>query len=123
MEQRTTRQKGLQAEDFATSHLQGAGYAILSRNFNSRDGELDIVALDDDTVVFIEVKARRSITQAFSSVSASKQKKLRLAAEKWLLCNPSWQENFTRFDLMIIMLPIDSNVKLFHLKDAFRPEG
>jgi putative endonuclease len=51
---------GKAGEDFAVSYLKRQGFQILTRNFRIRGGELDIVAIDKDTLVFIEVKTRSS---------------------------------------------------------------
>lgn len=51
---------GKLAEDFASKFISSKGYVILDRNFKSRFGEIDIIALDGDTLVFVEVKARWS---------------------------------------------------------------
>jgi len=51
---------GKLGEDIAYKYLQGLGYKILMRNFRIRGGEIDIIAIDGETLVFIEVKARSS---------------------------------------------------------------
>lgn len=51
---------GKLGEDLAYKFVQGLGYKILARNFRTRGGEIDIVAVDGDTLVFIEVKTRSS---------------------------------------------------------------
>lgn len=52
------RQTGRVAEDLATSALKKKGYSILERNFFNRFGEIDIIAKNRDTLVFVEVKAK-----------------------------------------------------------------
>jgi putative endonuclease len=52
---------GAGGEDLACDALKARGYAILARRFRTRTGELDIVARDGNTLVFVEVKARRSV--------------------------------------------------------------
>ena len=54
----STRDLGSVGEKLATKFLQRKGYKIIDRNFRSRLGEIDIIALEDDTLVFIEVKTR-----------------------------------------------------------------
>ncbi len=54
----STRNLGSFGEKMATKFLQKKGYKILEKNFRSKSGEIDIVALDKDTLVFIEVKTR-----------------------------------------------------------------
>jgi len=59
-QKRETRLLGNKAEDFAVSFITSKGYKVLVRNFHSRFGEIDIIAVDNDTLVFVEVKARWS---------------------------------------------------------------
>ncbi|MBI2019025.1 YraN family protein [Candidatus Daviesbacteria bacterium] len=56
----SNKQTGDQGEDLACEYLQKQGYKILERNYRIRGGEIDIVARDGDTLVFVEVKARSS---------------------------------------------------------------
>lgn len=51
---------GKKGEDLAASYLKDRGFEILQRNFHSRFGEIDLVAIEDDTLVFVEVKTRVS---------------------------------------------------------------
>jgi putative endonuclease len=54
-------QLGIRGEDVACRELERRGYAILARRFRTRNGEIDIIARDGETLVFVEVKARRSL--------------------------------------------------------------
>lgn len=56
----STRSVGNSAESFAVKHLNGIGYQVIDRNYQIRGGEIDIVAKDKETLVFVEVKARWS---------------------------------------------------------------
>jgi putative endonuclease len=82
-----TSDLGRLAEDFAAAFLQGKGYKIIDRNFRSRFGEIDIVAEESGTLVFVEVKARWS--QKFGSpveaVTPQKLYKIRKTAEYYSL--------------------------------------
>jgi putative endonuclease len=77
---------GRRAEDAAAAHLEALGMRILARNLRGRGGEIDIVARDGATVVFIEVKARsnRSFGSALGAVGATKRRRLRATAEDFL---------------------------------------
>ena len=96
------RSTGSQFEDLALAHVQREGLVLLVRNFNSRFGELDLVLRDRDTVVFLEVRYRRS--QAFGgaldSVGASKRDRLGKAASLFLQANPALANHPCRFDVM-----------------------
>lgn len=69
---------GKRGEDAAIARLQEAGYRIITRNYRCLYGEMDIIAQDGDTLVFIEVKSRRSerFGPPQEAVGAEKQKKL-----------------------------------------------
>ena len=88
-------------ENEACRYLTAHGYEILTRNYHSRYGEIDIIAQQNDTVVFVEVKTRRDrvFADAAQAVGIAKQEKLRKTALFWL----SEQENPdvpARFDVL-----------------------
>jgi putative endonuclease len=74
------------AEEAAVRYLQGLGYRIVERNLRGPGGEVDIVARDGATLVFIEVKARTSgaYGSALAAVDARKRKRIRAIAEDYL---------------------------------------
>jgi len=74
----TTREAGARFELRAAEFLVESGYRILERNFRTKLGEIDIVAKDGDTIVFVEVRARASgnFGGALQSVGPLKQRKL-----------------------------------------------
>lgn len=57
---KSTKKLGNLAEDFAVQLLQNKGYQIIERNFRSRFGEIDIIAFKNNSLIFVEVKARWS---------------------------------------------------------------
>jgi len=67
---------GMRGEDIAVAHLQTLGYEILARNWRSRRGELDVVARDGDTLVFVEVKLRYDPIDPLEAVDARKQQRI-----------------------------------------------
>jgi putative endonuclease len=77
---------GAQAEDLAAAFLAERGLAIVARNFRRRCGELDIVARDGGTLVFVEVRLRRNARfgGAAESITAAKRARLRAAAGLYL---------------------------------------
>ena len=80
------RALGQLGEDIAVHHLQRLGYIILQRNYRCSQGEVDIIARDQDRLVFVEVRARRG--SAFGtpkeSVTARKQARLETVARNYL---------------------------------------
>jgi len=81
------RDLGSAGEQLAVEHLERRGYHIVERNYRSRWGELDIVALHEHTLVFCEVKTRRLAGQArtpLESVHERKRSRVRRMAGRWL---------------------------------------
>jgi putative endonuclease len=78
--------RGAAAEDVAVRFLEARGLAILARNFRCRMGEIDVIARDGDTLVFVEVRLRRRsrFGDAADSITAAKERKLVAAAEFYL---------------------------------------
>jgi putative endonuclease len=77
---------GRAAEAIAAEHLSGHGLAIVERNVRSRHGEIDIVARDGDTLVFVEVRLRRPgrFGGAADSITAAKRARMTAAAGEYL---------------------------------------
>ncbi len=77
---------GRGAEEAAARYLCALGFTILKRNLRAPGGEIDIVARDGETLVFVEVKARRTRTcgSALGAVDARKRRRLRAAAADYL---------------------------------------
>jgi putative endonuclease len=110
---------GQSGEDSASNFLLSNGYKIITRNFHSAYGEIDIIALKEDTIVFIEVKSRSSNTEAAqNAVSVSKQTKLKNTASIFLSQHPNYEQFPTRFDVISIIYK-NHDQQLNHLKDAF----
>lgn len=74
-----TRLAGLAGEELAARHLEGLGWRVLARNWRGAGGELDIVALDGPTLVFVEVKARTGRSYGRPEEAVGKLKQGRLA--------------------------------------------
>src|SRR5262249_30908023 len=81
-----SRRLGLGGEDAVARWYEGAGYEVLERNWRCRDGELDLVVISGDTLVFCEVKTRASsrFGAPFEAVTPTKQRRLRNLALRWL---------------------------------------
>lgn len=111
---------GKTGEDHAVRYLIAQGYAIVCRNYRKSFGEIDIVARDQETVCFIEVKTRAGDTYGhpFEAVTPSKQRVLRRLAAAYLLDNVIG-EPFVRFDVVAVVLRGEDPPDLELLKDAF----
>jgi len=113
---------GKSGEEIAANYLLKKGYNILFNNYHSQFGEIDIIALDKDTLVFIEVKTRSSnFEAAFSSVSFSKQQKLTKTALAFLSKNYEYEDFLTRFDVIVVLFDQREEYRIKHLADAFPP--
>ncbi|GAB2878323.1 YraN family protein [Microbulbifer echini] len=77
---------GAQMEEAAAHYLQCAGLSLIERNYRSRHGEIDLIARESDTVVFVEVRFRRNnrFGGAGASVDIRKQQKLLATAQNYL---------------------------------------
>jgi putative endonuclease len=84
------RQLGTFGEDAAASWYEARGFEIVDRNWRVREGEIDLIARRGDTIVFCEVKTRSSSRFGLpvESVTATKQRRLRTLAAKWLAEHP-----------------------------------
>lgn len=108
---------GKAAEDLAAKYLADNGYAIVDRNWRCSRGELDIVAREGDTLVFIEVKARLSSRcgRPEEAVSHRKQERLRTLALCYINATGRSAPTY-RFDVMALNLR-ENEVNL--IRDAF----
>ena len=120
------RHTGQIAEDLVAARLATAGWAILERNARTRYGELDIVARDGRTLVFIEVKAAREGTQfgperPILSIGPQKQRRVRRLATAWMSERrdlPRYEE--IRFDAVGVTLDRAGRaVEVEHIESAF----
>ena len=112
------RETGQRGEQIALEHLRAQGYEILGSNWHCAFGEIDIIARQQDIIVFIEVRARHAPTTeaAFESIQLPKQRKLEKSALAYLnahhLENSMW-----RIDVIAIALS-RSAYSLDHVEDA-----
>ena len=98
----TTRQNaGKNAETLAAEWLAGRGLVLVERNFRVRGGEIDLVCRDGKRLVFVEVRLRRNADfgGAAESITASKRRRLLLAAQHYLLRHPRTD---ARFDCLLL---------------------
>ena len=83
---KSTRARGARYEELAAAFLEKQGYVILEKNFFCRTGEIDIIAREGDTLVFVEVKYRKDLAAGdpAEAVNERKQEKIRKAAAFYL---------------------------------------
>ena len=100
----SAREAGTLSEDLACAHLRDAGLSLLARNVQCRYGEIDLVMLDGETVVFVEVRYRRGgrFGDGIDSVGASKRERLGKAASVYLAREPRLAQRACRFDVIAV---------------------
>jgi putative endonuclease len=113
---------GQRGEALAAAHFEALGFTILARNHRTRFGELDLVAYDGATLVFAEVKTRRSgEREPWESLHDRKRSQVRRMAIAWLMESPDRPYGAPlRFDGVAILLDAQGDlVRLDHLEAAF----
>jgi putative endonuclease len=117
---RDRQQCGRDGEERAAAFLVARGFTIVARNVRAAAGEIDLVALDGDTMVFCEVRTRRSDGQggALESVTPAKQRQVVRVAEHFLARYPRFYAYPLRFDVVAIDMRGDT-AAITHVRDAF----
>ncbi|WP_079253935.1 YraN family protein [Endozoicomonas arenosclerae] len=94
---------GATAENRALNYFKARGMKLINRNYACKAGEIDLIMLDKNVLVFIEVRLRSSsrFGSAADSITPAKQHKLRKAAQHFLVSHPEHQQRFCRFDALL----------------------
>lgn len=113
------RARGTSGENLAVEFLEKKGYRILERNYYFARGEIDIIADDRGTLVFIEVKARRSSAygEPEEAISMRKRRQLRKVAQGYLYTRKI-EDRECRFDVVAIKY-LEQGPEIRHLENAF----
>ncbi|GIX35831.1 MAG: UPF0102 protein [Lysobacteraceae bacterium] len=114
------RAEGEAREEQARLLLERAGLSTLARNQRYRVGEIDLVMLDGEVLVFVEVRYRRSrgFGGALASVDPGKQRRLVRAAQCFLAAHAAHARRPCRFDVVAL-----GDGAPTWVRDAFRPDG
>ena len=114
--------KGSYGERLAAEFLKRQGYTVIEKNYLKNGGELDIVALKDEVVVFIEVKTRYSYVMGEPALAVDlfKQMKIIKGAEGFMSENKRFLNCSFRFDVIEVM-PRKTEM-INHIKNAFEVE-
>jgi putative endonuclease len=112
---------GKQGEDLACQELERLGYAIVARRYRTRAGEIDIIASDAGTVVFVEVKARLDLSfgDPVEAVTLEKQRRVVAMATDYV-ARHDLDNTPCRFDVVTVDALVDPP-RITVYKDAFRP--
>lgn len=110
---------GLQGEALAEEYLCRLGMSVVARRFRGQDGEVDLIMLDGETVIFVEVKnrPRGRVGSGLAAVTPNKQRRLANAALAFLV-QREWTDRPVRFDVVEI-----SEQGVLHVPNAFMTTG
>ena len=117
---RNTYQTGISGEEKAETYLTGKGMKLLEKRYREKCGEIDLILLERETIVFVEVKTRLSDQGAgtgLAAVNPKKQYRISKCAALYLLKH-NWLNRNVRFD----EIEINQN-EIIHLENAFQPGG
>lgn len=111
-------QKGKYGEELAYKYLISKGYKVLDRNYNTKVGEIDIIACKDNIVAFIEVKSRTSINYGYPYEAVNWNKRSRIIkASKIYMKHKNIKEYQIRYDIIEVYL--QNPVRINHLENVF----
>ena len=110
---------GRHSEIMAQNYLMSIGYKTLETNWRSGHKEIDIIAKDENIIVFVEVKSRTNdiFAKPEDAVNFKKIKNIVRAANTYLISHNI--ENDSRFDIITLLLMPSGEYKIEHIKDAF----
>ncbi len=111
---------GERGEAIAASYLTGLKFAIVERNFRCKGGEVDIIAREGKTYVFVEVKTRRNLSFGPPQMALTpfKQRQISKAALTWLAKKRLFGAD-ARFDVIAILVPDHQVPVIDHIRNAF----
>lgn len=113
---------GRYGEDLAAAHLRAAGLQVLARNWRCPDGELDIVALDEGVVAFVEVKTRSGTAfgAPVEAVTPAKARRIHRLAMRWLAeQRPDARWCPIRFDVVSVVRLAPGGPSVEYLRGVF----
>ncbi|MFT4036542.1 MAG: YraN family protein [Thermomicrobiales bacterium] len=118
---RTSRQQlGDAGEGHARRLLEAGGYVCLAEQWRCREGELDLVMLRGDELVFVEVKLRHTgLLAPEATVTPAQQRRLLSAAQRFIVAHPELSDHMWRIDIIAITLDTTGRVdRVSHLENA-----
>ena len=112
---------GEHGESLAVRALERAGYAVLARRYRTRLGEIDIIARDGESLVFVEVrrKSHADCGSAIESIVPQKQRRVVRMAVDYLARNDLYDKCPVRFDVVAIDDQPDGTPRITVIRDAF----
>lgn len=121
----SSKEIGNKGEKYAEIYLKKHNFKVINRNYNTRFGEIDIIAENKDRIAFVEVKTRHpdSLAMPYEAVDLKKQKRIIKAAMMYLTKNET--DKFCSFDVCEVIID-SSNLKLIsinYIENAFEQES
>ncbi len=120
----TSHVLGQTAESLASLYLRKKGYRILGQNVRLPGGELDLIAQYEHTIIFVEVKARRSESHGgthYAITTSKKQRIIKLAA--LYLAQKKLSQQLSRFDVILCQGDDHDTLEVTHIENAFEIPG
>jgi putative endonuclease len=115
-----TKFLGNQGEEAISKYLQKQGFTLLARNYQTRSGEVDVIATKDDVVAFVEVKTRHiNYFPIAQTVTYRKQQRIIKAARSFILANKI-QDKIFRFDVATVIFE-QPDLRIEYIANAFGP--
>ena len=114
-----TKITGNAGEEKASQYLIQKGYSIIARNFRTKGGEVDIIAVKDNVVVFVEVKSLPNGTPELLQTELNRRKLQRIvkSSKCFLLKHRQYSNSYVRYDVMVIDMP--GYPEVYHIENAF----
>ncbi len=118
-----TQTIGNKGEAFVAEYLKKKGYIISARNYRCRFGEIDVIAENNDEILFVEVKTRseRSVIRPYEYVNTAKQRKIFITASIYLQNNGFGLK--PRFDVAEVFTDDGGKMRLNYFENAFGADG
>lgn len=114
----TSYHTGLMAEGMAALYLRAKGFKIIRQRYKTGVGEIDLVALDGDVLVFVEVKGRPSQEEALFSITPRMKTRITAAAGHFIASHPAHAARAMRFDVVAVCPPFS----IRHLDNAWQAQ-
>ncbi len=113
---------GIRGEKIARRFLKRAGFRIIQANYTCPLGEIDIVAADEDVLVFVEVKTRRSDDESDPEEAVNWHKRRQVTkVARHFISQKNAHNMSARFDVVAVLIPEAGQPDITHFVDAFAP--
>jgi putative endonuclease len=111
--------RGLDAEEAAARFFLQKGFAEVDRRARMKGGEIDLVVEDDETLVFVEVKARAQLGDGLEAVTARQQKRIRAGLRAWLAIHDAGGDRLTAKSVRCDVIVVAPGCDPLHIPNAF----